>query len=117
MRAHIIENNMIVNTVEVDNLEFMPGLVDASIGGSIGDSYVNGNIIQAVMDNSKQIRERRGECLSELDTVTSNPLRWAEFTDDEKVAISSYRQELLDITKQTSFPDYVIWPVKPVFIG
>jgi len=41
MKAHIIENGLVVNTIEVDSLEFMPGLVPAD-EGMIGDSYDNG---------------------------------------------------------------------------
>lgn len=41
MRAHVIENGKVVNTIEVQRLEDMPYLllVDASAGGSIGDTY------------------------------------------------------------------------------
>ena len=44
MRAHIIENNVVVNTIEVDSLDFMPGLVEA-IEGGIGWSYINGSFV------------------------------------------------------------------------
>jgi hypothetical protein len=33
MRAHIIENGVVVNTIEVKSLDFMPGLVEATAGG------------------------------------------------------------------------------------
>lgn len=40
MRAHIIENGRVVNTIEVASLDFMPGLIDADEhGGSIGDEW------------------------------------------------------------------------------
>lgn len=38
MRAHVIENGVVVNTIEVDSLDFMPGLVEAT-EGSIGWLY------------------------------------------------------------------------------
>jgi hypothetical protein len=41
MKAHVIENGIVVNTIEVTSLDFMPGLVEATNGG-IGWSYVNG---------------------------------------------------------------------------
>lgn len=40
MRAHIIENGHVVNTVIVDSLG--DGMVDAAAGGNIGDKYENG---------------------------------------------------------------------------
>jgi hypothetical protein len=33
MRAHVIQNGIVVNTIEVDSLDFMPGLVEATVGG------------------------------------------------------------------------------------
>lgn len=39
MRAHIIEAGEIVNTIEVESLDFMPGLVAAVAGEDIGWSY------------------------------------------------------------------------------
>ena len=33
MKAHVIENGVVVNTIEVDSLDFMPGLVEATEGG------------------------------------------------------------------------------------
>ena len=38
MRAHIIENGTVVNTIEVESLDFMPGLIEAT-EGTIGWSY------------------------------------------------------------------------------
>ena len=45
MKAHVIQNGVIANTIEVDALDVIPGLVDASIGGSIGDSFVDGVVV------------------------------------------------------------------------
>jgi len=41
MRAHIISEGKVVNTIEVDSLDFMPNLVDGTVGG-IGWDYVGG---------------------------------------------------------------------------
>lgn len=43
MRAHIITDGKVSNTIEVESLDFMPGLVDAANGGSIGDLW-NGSM-------------------------------------------------------------------------
>ena len=47
MIAHVIENGVVVNTIVVDSLDFMPGLVEAT-EGSIGwlfdgQTYTNPN--------------------------------------------------------------------------
>ena len=33
MRAHQIENGVVVNTIEVESLDFLPGLIEATDGG------------------------------------------------------------------------------------
>lgn len=33
MRAHIVENGIVTNTIEVESLDFMPNLVDGETGG------------------------------------------------------------------------------------
>lgn len=49
MRAHLLdEDGWIINTVLVPDLNFIPGLVDAAIGGQIGDRIVNGVLIYVV---------------------------------------------------------------------
>jgi hypothetical protein len=46
MRAHQIENGIVVNTIIVESLDSMPGLtlIEATTGG-IGDSVVNGVVV------------------------------------------------------------------------
>jgi hypothetical protein len=45
MQAHIIENGIVVNTIVVDSLDFMSGLIEAPAGTGIGWSYVNGQFV------------------------------------------------------------------------
>lgn len=45
MRAHVMDGILIVNTIEVASLDFIPNLIDASIGGGIGDTIVDGVLI------------------------------------------------------------------------
>ena len=44
MKAHVIENGKVVNTIEVESLDFMPNLVEATSGG-IGWDYINGQFV------------------------------------------------------------------------
>jgi hypothetical protein len=46
MKAHQIENGVVVNTLLVESLDFMPNLVNGENGGSIGDRYENGQFIK-----------------------------------------------------------------------
>jgi hypothetical protein len=41
MKAHIIENGLVANTIEIDSLDSMPNLVEAT-EGEIGWSYADG---------------------------------------------------------------------------
>lgn len=49
MRAHVIENGVVVNTILVKSLDFMPNLVDASLGGKRGDLW-DGEFFTAPVD-------------------------------------------------------------------
>jgi hypothetical protein len=42
----------VVNTIEVDSLDFMPGLVDAALGGSIGHRYENGEFVALALHDA-----------------------------------------------------------------
>jgi len=39
MRAHVIEAGLVTNTIQVEDLSFLPNLVDADLGGVIGDAW------------------------------------------------------------------------------
>lgn len=43
MRAHQIENGIVINTIEVESIDFLPNLVDASAGGAVGWLWNDGN--------------------------------------------------------------------------
>ena len=44
MRAHIITDGKVSNTIIVDSLDFMPGLVEAT-SGDIGWDYIDGQFV------------------------------------------------------------------------
>jgi hypothetical protein len=48
-----------------------------------------------------------------VDTLVSNPLRWASMSAATQAAWAAYRQALLDIPQQSGFPHSVAWPTKP----
>jgi hypothetical protein len=58
-------------------------------------------------------RDYRNQLLVELDGVTSNPLRWSSFSEEKKQEFAVYRQALLDVPQQATFPDPIDWPIKP----
>lgn len=59
------------------------------------------------------VREVRDGLLRELDSVVSNPIRWATLTPENQQELITYRQALLDIPEQEGFPFEVVYPDKP----
>lgn len=70
MRAHILaEDGTITNTAEVRGLDSMPGLtlVDAAIGGQIGDKIVNGVVIAQVrVSTREQLKSDRAAAVASI---------------------------------------------------
>ena len=63
---------------------------------------------------AEMARNERGSRLRYLDTILTNPLRWAAYSEEQQTVISKYRQDLLDVPAQTGFPQEINWPVSPV---
>jgi hypothetical protein len=60
------------------------------------------------------IKSRRATLLSAVDRI--NPLWWAGMTPEQQAEVTQYRQQLLDITSQATYPTTVEWPTKPVWL-
>lgn len=109
MRAHVIKDGIVVNTIEVESLDFMPNLIDAEQGGSIGWIYDGKNLTPP--DNSEKqaedIRKQRDTLLAKSD--------WTQLPDAQvnKTAWATYRQQLKDLPSQSGFPLNVQWPEPP----
>jgi len=59
-----------------------------------------------------RIRAKRDQLLK--DTVDRlNPIWWNSMTPEKQTEWAVYRQDLLDITSQSGFPQNVVWPTKP----
>ena len=120
MKAHIIENGVVVNTILVDSLDALPGvtLVEAT-EGSIGYLYDGSTFTDPdpsrgdiVAQLSKDVRYKRDSLLKEtVDTI--NGVRWSLMTNAQQNAWTAYRQALLDVPAQEGFPKTIIWPDKP----
>lgn len=63
---------------------------------------------------TEESRNQRDRLLAELDSLVGNPLRFASYTDQQKVDLANYRQALLDVPQQSGFPLDVVWPIKPL---
>jgi hypothetical protein len=82
-------------------------------------TYSNGSWVAPsteVLNESlaSEIRSQRDFLLSsEVDKTVSNPLRWADMSEETQAEWVAYRRALLDITDQGTFPASVTWPTKP----
>lgn len=112
MKAHVIENGVVTNTIIVDSLDFLPNLVEATEGG-IGWTYVNGVFTpppdtRTPEQKAEEIRIRRDQLLAATDWTQA-----ADVPQAIKDKYAAYRQALRDVPQQPGFPDNIQWPVKP----
>ena len=72
MKAHIIVDGKVKNTIIVDSLDFMPGLVEAT-SGDIGWDYLDGKLVDnrpVVVDPILAPEPTKEELLAELAALT-----------------------------------------------
>ena len=63
--------------------------------------------VDPLLEKENEVRGQRNLLLSQSD--------WTQVSDTpvDQAAWAAYRQKLRDITKQSGFPNNVIWPTKP----
>ena len=61
-------------------------------------------------------RVERDSALVVLDTFVSNPLRYAELTGVQQKEATDYRQALLDVPQQKTFPESYAMPDVPSWL-
>ena len=59
-------------------------------------------------------RQSRNQLLAQVDRV--NPIWYASLTAEQQTELAQYRQALLDVPQQESFPDNISWPTKPIWL-
>lgn len=79
--------------------------------GSDYAAYVAPTQAELDAEAGAMVRSQRDYILStEVDPIVANPLRWADLSATEQLAMATYRTALLDITEQAGFPHNVVWP-------
>lgn len=61
-----------------------------------------------------QVRIQRNQLLSNVDRV--NPVWYNSLTQEQQTELQQYRQQLLDVPQQASFPVDIAWPTKPSWL-
>lgn len=72
-----------------------------------GDWYVKGYLpVPTTEEKAAKVRSKRNLYLEVyVDPIVSNPLRWADLSEQEQQDIVNYRLYLLNIPEQPEFPD------------
>lgn len=118
MRAHVIENGTVVNTIIVDSLNVLPNLVEAT-EGSIGWLYSDGVFSPPPRD----LEAEWAQVLGQRDALLFNsdrhvvPDLWAAMADQERQAWTTYRQYLRDIKTLFNDPKDVVWLPSPADVA
>jgi len=80
MRAHIIDNGVVINTIIVDSLDVLPGLISADNGGTIGDTWDGSIFAKPVAPIPHTVSPYQARAalddiglLDEVETLLTNP--------------------------------------------
>ena len=100
-----------LNSADTDNTVDNKALLE--LIGSNFEAYVAPTQEELDAEAEESVRRQRDDILStEVDSIVSNPLRWADLSSTEQLEMANYRTALLNITEQEGFPHNVVWPVK-----
>ena len=92
----------------VDNSVLL-GLIGADYA-----AYVAPTQSELDAETAANIREERDTILvTVVDSLVSNPLRWASLASDKQTEWTNYRTNLLGVPQQAGFPNSITWPTKP----
>ena len=82
--------------------------------GSNFKEYVAPTQSELDAETAANIREERDTILvTVVDSLVSNPLRWASLASDKQTEWTNYRTNLLGVPQQAGFPNSITWPTKP----
>ena len=74
------------------------------------------NPIPTAEQLASSARYERDKALKVLDEVVSNPLRFSELLEEQRLEAASYRKLLLDIPQQKGFPTAYEMPKAPSWL-
>jgi hypothetical protein len=114
MRAHVLENNIVVNTIEVDSLDFLPNLIDAETGG-IGWIYDGNSLRNPNVPSQAELIEAQWAGIRAERNARLTASDWTQLADApvDDLVWATYRQELRDLPANTTDPFNPAWPDTP----
>ena len=105
----IVEDNKVVN-IAVSDFPLEGNWHECNDEIRIGDSLVHGVLVPQLSREDYERIERDHRLVTEVDPIAGHALRWASLPEEERLALATYRQALLDVPEQEGFPENVIWP-------
>lgn len=116
IRAHVLEKNIVQNTIMVASLDELPNLIDGSEGG-IGWVFDGKKLYDPNAPTQQELELSAWEWIradrnARLATCDWTQLPDAPLTNVQTSEWVTYRQELRDITEQAD-PFAVVWPTAP----
>lgn len=113
MRAHVIEGGVVVNTIEVQDLNFLPNLISGDVGG-LGWVWDGNTLTNPNAPTDEQLKLEQWEIIRSERNAKLSACDWTQLPDApvDKNIWATYRQELRDITNQSD-PFNIIWPSEP----
>ena len=119
MKKFILDKatGVVLNVIMVDpnNMPVLPsGQEYRDEAGGKGQHWNGAEWVHSNERLAQDERSRRDNKLVKyVDPIASNALRWATLSADQQGAWTVYRQALLDVPQQETFPSEVTWPVAP----
>ena len=74
------------------------------------------NPVPTVEQLASSARHERDKALKALDEVVSNPLRFSELLEEQRLEVASYRKLLLGVPQQKGFPTAYEMPKAPSWL-
>ncbi len=71
-------------------------------------------LIDPQIEIALHLRKFRNDSLSAVDRI--NPVWYAALTTEQQTELTAYRQALLNVPQQSSFPTDIVWPAKPTWL-
>jgi hypothetical protein len=71
--------------------------------------------VAGVASASNAMRKLRNQTL-QTDVDSINPVRYELLTEEQRQELRIYRQALLDLPQQATWPNNVVWPTKPAWM-
>jgi hypothetical protein len=113
IRAHVLENSIVQNTIMVGSLDELPNLIDGSEGG-IGWVFDGEKLYDPNAPTQQELELTAWEGIRADRNARLTASDWTQLPDApiDAAAWSTYRQELRDIPTQSD-PFNIVWPEMP----